>query len=218
MSSRLTDRREATRGVSPGSAGRHALAQDVGAVPQSREPGSSRQGATMQNERLSSDEACAYASVTERTLRKWATRGLVERFAGPSGRPTYQRDQLDQALARNKRAPRPEDDSTRHLGRGTQPQNMHEAASQAQTQGEQAGLPPPQIQLLLDRALQSTAHAEHALTQALEEIRWLKERVEASEREREAASRERAELLRLLLADREDESAPWRERRLRSDG
>jgi len=94
MSSRLTERREATREGSPESAGRHAPAQDVGAVPQAREPGSSRQGAALQNGYLSSDEAAAYAGVTERNLRKWVAHGRLTRYAGPKGRPVYRRAEL----------------------------------------------------------------------------------------------------------------------------
>jgi hypothetical protein len=145
----------------------------------------------MQNEWLSSDEACAYAGVTERTLRKWAIRGLLERFAGPSGRPTYRRDQLDEALARNKRQPRPEE-TTPPLT--PPPQTMHEAAAREATVAQAQETGHPQFRGLLEQS-DAACPAEEALARAREEIRWLRERVERSEQER-------AELLRLILTDR----------------
>jgi hypothetical protein len=142
---------------------------------------------------LSSDEACAYAGVTERTLRKWAAKGL-QRFTGPTGRPTYRRDQLDEILARHKREPRPAvgslpDDTAPPPppSEATVAQNLHQAASAAQPQGD------PQLRALLEQS-EAACRAEEALVQAREEIRWLRERVEQSERER-------AELLRLILTD-----------------
>ena len=44
----------------------------------------------------------------------------------------------------------------------------------------------------------------------MKEIRWLKERVEVAEREREAAAQERAELHRLLLAHRDGSKEEFR--------
>jgi hypothetical protein len=42
-------------------------------------------------ELLSPQEAAAAAGVLERTLRKWARAGLLNRHVGPDGRPGYAR-------------------------------------------------------------------------------------------------------------------------------